>query len=102
MTLIKETIRLDNKIIENVEQYNIANNINNKQEAYRRLILSGLMNETKFDKNKAISLEREILIELKLLKNMLMEGEVVSQSKTLELNDKIAQAVGKMNIFKEL
>jgi hypothetical protein len=102
MTLIKETIRLDNKIIENVEQYNIANNINNKQEAYRRLILSGLMNETKFDKNKAISLEREILIELKLLKNMLIEGEVVSQSKTLELNDKIAQAVGKMNIFKEL
>ena len=102
MSTIKETIRIDSDIVTEVMKYKKSHDITNKQEAYRRLILSGLMNETKFDKSKVIGYERELLKDIKVIKNMLIDGDIISQSKTLELNENIGNSIGDLNIFREL
>ncbi len=96
------TLRVDESIDDRISQFSCDNGINNKQESYRRLLLIGLSHETKFDQNKVVSVERETLKELKVIKNMLIEGKILDKEKTLELDKKISFSVSKLNIVKEL
>ncbi len=95
------TLRIKENIDARIQAFSEENGINNKQEAYRRLLLIGLNNETKFDRSKVISLERETLKELKVIKKMVIDGNIISRDKTNDIDQKVSAGVSKMNIFKE-
>lgn len=96
------TLRIDEKVDERIDQFSKENGINNKQEAYRRLLLLGLSQNTKYDKDKVIPLERETIKELKVIKNMLIDGGILDKEKALEIDKKVSSGVSKMNLIKEL
>ena len=98
----KITLRIDETIDERVDQYNKDHNINNKQDAYRRIILSGLRNETTFDKNKVVPIEREILTELKLIRNLCVLKSDFSKEEIKSQREYLQDEIKKLKLIKEL
>ena len=98
----KITLRIDENIDERIDQYNKDHNINNKQDAYRRIILSGLRNETTFDKNKVVPVEREMLAELKFIRNLCVLQSGFSKEEIREKREFLDNEIKKIKLIKEL
>ena len=98
----KITLRVDDKIDAQIEEYNIANGINNKQESYRRILLSGLKNEISFDRKKVIPFEREVLRELKLIRNLYVLKSDFSKAEIDEKQRFLEEEIKKLHLIKEL
>jgi hypothetical protein len=98
----KITLRIDEQIDDRIKQFSSDNGINNVQEAYRRILISGLKNETMFDKNKVITFEREVLKELKLLRGLTISNLDLDKNEIQEKENYLRQEIAKMKILGEL
>jgi 5'(3')-deoxyribonucleotidase len=98
----KITLRVDDTIDVQIEDYNISNGINNKQESYRRILLSGLKNEMSFDRKKVIPFEREVLKELKLIRNLYVLKSDFSKEDIDNKQRFLEDEIKKLHLIKEL
>ena len=93
------TLRINDTIVESVEQYCRDHGISTMQDAYRRLIVSGLSQETKFDKKKTLIFEDEAIQELKVITNIL-SNTVSSSEDTKNIRAKISDHMSNIQIIK--
>ena len=100
--MIRISMRIDEKLDERIVQFSEEHGINNKQEAYRKLLLVGLSQETIFDKNKVVLLERQLIKDIKLIKNIVIRNANIEKEEVKKLDDKIGNEVDKSNIIREL
>jgi hypothetical protein len=97
----KILLRVDIDVDAEVSKYSKDHGIHNMQAAYRRLILSGLSQETKFDKTKRIIFENETIKELKVISNILAQT-VSSVEQVEDIRGKTTEWLNSVKIIKEL
>jgi hypothetical protein len=100
--MIRISVRIDEKLDSQINKYSEEHGIYNKQQAYRKLLAIGLSQETKFDKVKTINFEREMLKEIKLLRNLLVTSSNISKEDVEKKQTYLDNEILKLNLIKEL
>ena len=100
--MIRISIRIDEKLDQRIAEFSNEHGIHNKQDAYRKLLLVGLSKETMFDKNKVVPLERQLLKDIKMIKNIVIRNAHIEKDEVKKLDETISNEVDKSNILREL
>jgi hypothetical protein len=100
--MIRISIRIDEKLEARIAEFSEEHGIHNKQDAYRKLLSVGLSKETMFDKSKVVLLERQLLKDIKLIKNIVIRTAKIEKDEVKKLDEIISNDVDKSNILSEL